>query len=90
MPSIKKASSIILPSRIEPFGMAPIEGMLRGLVPIVSRICGVAEVLKDESDALILEDHLKVQELAALMEKLIDNAELTKKLSTAALETSKS
>lgn len=85
----QKASSIILPSRIEPFGMAPIEGMLRGLVPIVSRVCGVAEVLKDESDCLILEDHLKVQELAALMEKLIDNAELTRKLSAAASETSK-
>lgn len=85
----QKASSIILPSRIEPFGMAPIEGMLRGLVPIVSRVCGVAEVLKDESDALILEDHLKVQELAALMEKLIDNEELTKRLSAAASETSR-
>jgi glycosyltransferase involved in cell wall biosynthesis len=85
----KKASSIILPSRIEPFGMAPIEGMLRGLVPIVSRVCGVAEVLTDESDALILEDHLKVQELAALMEKLMDNPELTKRLSDAALKTSR-
>lgn len=77
----EKAECIILPSRIEPFGMAPVEGMRRGLVPIVSRVCGVAEVLKDESDALILEDHLKVQELAALMEKLIDDRQLTAKLS---------
>jgi glycosyltransferase involved in cell wall biosynthesis len=83
----KNSSCIILPSRIEPFGMAPIEGMLRGLVPIVSRVCGVAEVLSDEKDALILEDHLKVQELAALMEKLIDNPELCKKLSAAAVQT---
>jgi glycosyltransferase involved in cell wall biosynthesis len=85
----RKASSIILPSRIEPFGMAPIEGMLRGLVPIVSRVCGVAEVLSDEKDSLILEDQLKIQELAALMEKLIDDPALTKRLSTAAAETAK-
>lgn len=83
----KKSSCIILPSRIEPFGMAPVEGMLRGLVPIVSRVCGVAEVLSDEKDSLILEDHLKVQELAALMEKLIDNQNLCRKLSDAAIET---
>jgi glycosyltransferase involved in cell wall biosynthesis len=86
----QKASCIILPSRIEPFGMAPIEGMLRGLVPIVSRVCGVAEVLNDEKDSLILEDHLKVQELAALMEKLIDNPDLCTRLSVKAVETAKS
>ncbi|MBS2003799.1 MAG: glycosyltransferase family 4 protein [Cyanobacteria bacterium SZAS LIN-5] len=83
----QKSSCIILPSRIEPFGMAPIEGMLRGLIPVVSRTCGVAEVLSDEKDSLILEDHLKVQELAALMEKLIDNPDLCHRLSLAALET---
>jgi glycosyltransferase involved in cell wall biosynthesis len=85
----QKSSCIILPSRIEPFGMAPIEGMLRGLVPIVSRVCGVAEVLSDEKDSLILEDHLKVQELAALMEKLIDNPDFCKALSGKAIETAR-
>lgn len=83
----QNSSCIILPSRIEPFGMAPIEAMLRGLIPIVSRTCGVAEVLSDEKDSLILEDHLKVQELAALMEKLIDNPDLCQRLSTNALAT---
>lgn len=85
----QNSSCIILPSRIEPFGMAPVEGMLRGLVPIVSRVCGVAEVLSDEKDSLILEDHLKVQELAALMEKLIDNPDFCKTLSGKAVETAR-
>ena len=60
----KNAQSIILPSRIEPFGMAPIEGMLRGLVPIVSQVCGVAEVLSDDLDSLILKNHLSPEELS--------------------------
>jgi glycosyltransferase involved in cell wall biosynthesis len=36
-----------------------------------------------------LEDHLKVQELAALMEKLIDNPDFCKALSGKAIETAR-
>ncbi|MDP3507893.1 MAG: glycosyltransferase family 4 protein [Candidatus Melainabacteria bacterium] len=76
-----KAKALVLPSKIEPFGMAPIQAMQYGLVPIVSQVCGVAEVLSDNSDALILQNHLSATELADLMAKLIGNLELYKKLS---------
>ncbi len=76
--------AIILPSKIEPFGMAPVEGMQFGLVPIVSRVCGVAEVLTDREDALILKNHLDKKELADLMEHLLLDRELYKKLKTQA------
>jgi glycosyltransferase involved in cell wall biosynthesis len=66
---------------MEPFGMAPVQGMQYGLVPIVSRVCGVAEVLEDGVDALILQDHLNSAELAGLMEKLANDSELYLKLS---------
>jgi len=69
----QNAHSIILPSRIEPFGMAPIEGMLAGLVPIVSQVCGVAEVLTDNVDSLILKNHLSAQELSDHMYTLMSN-----------------
>ncbi|HEY9678147.1 MAG TPA: glycosyltransferase family 4 protein [Drouetiella sp.] len=85
----RRASAIILPSRIEPFGMAPIEGMLRGLVPIVSKVCGVAEVLHDEVDALILKNHLDADELAQLMDRLITDPKLVQRLSQEALKTSR-
>jgi glycosyltransferase involved in cell wall biosynthesis len=76
-----KAKALVLPSKIEPFGMAPIQAMQYGLVPIVSQVCGVSEVLSDNNDALILQNHLSAPELADLMAKLMGNAELYKKLS---------
>jgi glycosyltransferase involved in cell wall biosynthesis len=75
---------IILPSKIEPFGMAPIQGMQFGLVPIVSRVCGVAEVLTDGQDALILNNHLDKHQLADLMERLLVDRELYKRLTSQA------
>ena len=45
--------------------------MQLGLVPIVSRACGVSEVLKHNEDSLILEDHLDPSELASLMRTLM-------------------
>jgi glycogen(starch) synthase len=79
-----EASAVVLPSRIEPFGMAPLQGALAGLVPIVSRVCGAAEVLTDGEDGLILQNHLDPAELADLMQRLIDGPELAQKLSAAA------
>lgn len=77
----QRAQSIILPSRVEPFGMAPIQGMQRGLVPIVSKVSGVAEALQDGHDALLLEDQLSAPELAQHMLNLMNQPELFKKLS---------
>ncbi|MBU6453077.1 MAG: glycosyltransferase family 4 protein [Cyanobacteria bacterium REEB67] len=74
------ADASILPSKIEPFGMAPIQGMQYGLVPIVSSVCGVAEVLSDGENALILRDHLDSGALADLMQLLLLDRELYKRL----------
>lgn len=79
-----RAQAQVLPSKMEPFGMAPVQGMQFGLVPIVSRVCGVAEVLEDGVDALILQDHLNGAELADLMEKLANDNELYSRLSARA------
>ncbi|MBP7862478.1 glycosyltransferase family 4 protein [bacterium] len=66
-----RAKVLVLPSRVEPFGMVPVQAMQLGLVPIVSRACGVSEVLKHNEDSLILEDHLDPSELASLMRTLM-------------------
>lgn len=65
-----KSDTIVVPSKCEAFGMSPIEAMLRGVVPIVSQVCGISEYLQDGEDALILKDQLSAEELASLMEKL--------------------
>jgi glycosyltransferase involved in cell wall biosynthesis len=85
----RQADAIVLPSRIEPFGMSPIQGMLRGLVPIVSAVSGVSEILTDNQDALILKNHLDPEELAGLIARLMNDRELTTRLSSAAMTTAK-
>lgn len=65
-----KSDTIVVPSKCEAFGMSPIEAMLRGVVPIVSRVSGISEYLQDGEDGLILKDQLDAEELASLMEKL--------------------
>jgi len=85
----RQADSIVLPSRIEPFGMSPVQGMLRGLVPIVSAVSGVSEILTENQDALILKNHLDHRELAGLIARLMNDRELTSRLSAAAMTTAK-
>ncbi len=84
-----RSAVIILPSRVEPFGMAPVQAMQHGLVPIVSRVCGVAEVLHNDLDALILQNHLDANELADLMLKIMSDPALLKRLSAQALQTAR-
>lgn len=82
-----RSEVLILPSRLEPFGMAPIQAMQHGLVPIVSKLAGVAEVLTDGHDALLLNENLSACELANLMEQLIDQPLLLGKLKANAART---
>ncbi len=84
-----RAQSIILPSRIEPFGMAPVQAMTFGLVPIVSSVTGVCEVLHDGEDALFLKDHLNSVELAAQMQRLMEEKDLLEKLSANSVATAR-
>jgi UDP-glucose:(heptosyl)LPS alpha-1,3-glucosyltransferase len=74
------AQAAVLPSRVEPFGMAPLQAMSFGLVPIVSRVSGVSEVLTAEADCLILENHLDAAELASHMARLMDEPQLLQRL----------
>ena len=82
-----QAQVIVLPSRIEPFGMAPVQGMLEGLVPIVSAVTGVSEVLSDGQDSLILQNHLDAKELSKLMTRLIEDNQLRESLAVNARAT---
>ncbi len=60
METLYRAGSIIaLPSRIEPFGMAVLQAMSYALVPVVSKVAGVTELLQNDSDAIVIENHLE-------------------------------
>jgi len=82
MNSLYEAASIIVsPSRLEPFGMAVLQGMSYGLVPVVSKVSGVAELLSHDKDALIIENHLDAAELAKKLAYLLDNEDQLNRLS---------
>jgi glycogen(starch) synthase len=77
----RMADAAILPSRVEPFGMAPLQAMAFGLVPIISRVSGVSEVLQHDRDCLIVENHVDTDELASHMARLMDQPRLLAELS---------
>ena len=88
MPAVyAMADAAVLPSRVEPFGMAPLQAMHFGLVPIVSRVSGVSEVLSHEHDCLILDNHLDAGELYAHMARLMEQPQLRRDLQQNAIVT---
>jgi UDP-glucose:(heptosyl)LPS alpha-1,3-glucosyltransferase len=73
----RQAQALILPSRVEPFGMVVLQAMQWGMPAIVSRRCGVSEVITHGKDGLILENHLDAEELANLMTELMSDPSVT-------------
>lgn len=70
VPKLLAASDgLLLPSHDEPYGLTAIEAMACGVVPIVSRACGVSEAIVHETDGLIV---VSQAELNAAVEKLMD------------------
>jgi glycosyltransferase involved in cell wall biosynthesis len=84
-----QAHAIVLSSRLEPFGMAALQAMAHGLVPIVAESCGVAELLSHEKDALIVKDHLNPDQFSEAMGRLIGDRNLFENLSRQAIATAR-
>jgi glycosyltransferase involved in cell wall biosynthesis len=70
-----QGQALVLPSRVEPFGMVVVQAMQNGVVPIVSRVCGVSEIIEDGQNGFILEDHLSADKLAEKMTYIIDHSQ---------------
>lgn len=70
----------LLPTLYEPFGLCILEAMAAGLPVLVSREAGAAELVRDGTDALLLEDAGDVDEIAAKLEVLLEDAGLRRRL----------
>jgi glycosyltransferase involved in cell wall biosynthesis len=76
----------IMPSTYEGFGIAPLEAMACGLVPIVTNIAGPAEYMVDGWNGLVIPVD-SADALEAALSRLIGDTELYARLRAGALDT---
>ena len=70
----------LLPTLYEPFGLVVLEAMATGIPAIVSASAGVAELLHDGVDSLLLEDPTNAGEIAQCLRLLIDAPDVAQRL----------
>ena len=76
------------PTHEDTYAMVVLEAMAHGLPVVVScaRYCGIAALLTDDADALVLVDPMDAQALTTALTRLIWDQTLVGRLSTAALD----
>ena len=81
------ADALAHPTREDTFAMVVLEALSYGLPTVVSqaRYCGIAGLLTDGQNALILDDPKDAAALAALLRSILDDADLRANLSRQAL-----
>jgi glycosyltransferase involved in cell wall biosynthesis len=82
------ADCLAHPTLEDTFAMVVLEAMSYGLPVVVSRekYCGIAGLLTDGLNALILDEPKDVAGLTAQLQRILENAELREKLSAEALK----
>lgn len=81
------ADAYVGPSLDDAFAQPPAEAMACGLPVITSRTNGGSEIITHGCDGLVLDDPTDSKGLAALIQKLADDAALCNRLGAAAVET---
>ncbi len=74
---------LLLPSEMESFGLAALEGMASGVPPICSRVGGVPEVFRDGVEGFLVEAR-DIQTMAARALEILGNPERQAEMSRAA------
>jgi glycosyltransferase involved in cell wall biosynthesis len=83
---LNKFDVFVMPSIWEGLGIALIEAMASGLPVIGSRVDGIAEIIEDEVNGILVETENSI-ELTDKMFKLIENPELASKFALAGRQT---
>jgi len=86
---IRQAHVLLMPSEMESFGLAALEAMACGVVPVGTDVGGVPELITDGVDGC-LEKVGDVARLAARATELLTNPELHAKMAAAARKTATS
>lgn len=89
MPEVYRSHDVcVLPSREEPLGMAPLEAMAYGCVPLISTDCGSAGYIQSGQNGWLFEPNDAAQ-LAAQLDGLSRDTLLLDRMSDGALETAR-
>jgi UDP-glucose:(heptosyl)LPS alpha-1,3-glucosyltransferase len=86
-PAYQAADCLAHPTREDTFAMVVLEAMAHGLPVVVSaeRYCGIAGLLTQEQQALLLDDPLDADALALALMRLLQDTALGERLSSSAL-----
>lgn len=84
--ALAAASVFVLPSYHEGLPMAMLEAMAFGVVPVVSPVGSIPEIVVDESNGLLVEPG-DMAGLAKALQRLVEDPELTSRLAAAARST---
>jgi N-acetyl-alpha-D-glucosaminyl L-malate synthase BshA len=79
------ADVLLLPSEIESFGLAALEGMACGVPAVCSEVGGLPEVIRDGVDGFLVAAH-DVKTMAARALEIVTNPERRKQMGLAARE----
>lgn len=86
-PLYAAADCFVLPTHYDTFSLATLEAMSSGLPVVVSRAAGVAEIVDENRDSLILERADDVETLTHYLTRLVEDASLRSQLAIRARET---
>lgn len=82
---VRRCAIVVLPSRSEAMGRILIEAMAAGKARIGANVGGIHTVIEDGKDGFLF-DSENVDALESLLDKLMGDAELRKKLGTASIK----
>lgn len=77
-PFYAAANVVLFPSLFDPFGLVPAEALAMGVPSIVSRCCGVSELLTHDHNALIIEGPEDIHALTATLGRALEPATQTR------------
>jgi glycosyltransferase involved in cell wall biosynthesis len=87
MPEIYAQHQVcVLPADREPLGMAPLEAMAYGVVPVFSRACGSAGSVTPGEDGFVVDVH-DPRAMRELFTRLLDDRDLVRRVGQAARRT---
>lgn len=81
----RRGSVYVLPSPSEGCPNALLEAMASGLCPVATRVPGIIDVVRDGEHGLLFE-HDRDDELAAALARVLEDAEVRRRMATAARE----